>query len=332
MARLKFSLTSHKSLPMLITTNEISPTTVASIRSLLDALYTRIPLKLWMVTTVHNDEWTIVYTHNKGYAVEEGDVLPWRESFCCRMIKGEGPQFASRSDDCAAYVNAPIGSKVPIKAYIGVPLVDDQNQVMGTLCGIDPEPDVTGIQAGEALVRQTAALISRLIQMEMQVALQRKLANSWSNLALHDALTGLLNRRGWDALIHTATSTAKTNDILGVMVIDLNGLKLINDSQGHAKGDTILQKVASVLTESMRGQDAVARLGGDEFGLLLRCTDQQHIAQVVSRIVGAFEANNISAEIGYATTPPLPDLDSAYQDADLQMLKAKHQRRQQIAA
>ena len=317
---------------MLITTNEISPTTVASIRSLLDALYARIPLKLWMVTTVHQDDWTIVYTHNKGYAVVEGDVLPWRESFCCRMIKGEGPQFASRSDECAAYVNAPIGTKMPIKAYIGVPLIDDQNQVMGTLCGIDPEPDVTGIQAGEALVRQTAALISRLIQMEMQVALQRKLANSWSNLALHDALTGLLNRRGWDALIDNAMNTAMTNDILGVMVIDLSALKQINDSQGHQIGDKLLQRCASILTESMHGQDAVARLGGAEFAILLRCQHQSQVEQVVSRVIASMEANNIHAIVGYAVTSPQADLNSAFQEANLALLKNKHQQGQQVAA
>ncbi len=68
---------------------EVSLITVQSIRGLLEALYARIPLKLSMVTTVNDDEWTVVYAHDRGYNGDEGTVLSWQESFCCRMMRGD---------------------------------------------------------------------------------------------------------------------------------------------------------------------------------------------------------------------------------------------------
>ena len=280
---------------------EVSPYTVESIRGLLQSLYTRIPLKLWMVTTVRGDVWKIIYAHDNGYDVAEGGELSWRESLCCRMMQGVGPQFATCVEDCAAYVDAPIRAQMPIKAYIGVPLLDDHNHLIGTLCGIDPEPEVVGIRSGEALVRQTAALVSRLLVMEMQIAAQRSLALKWSDAAHRDGLTGLLNRRG----------------------CDLNDLKTVNDSSGHAAGDELIQRTADALTVSMRGQDVVARLGGDEFGILLSCDSVAMVDAVLARIEKELVAAGVSASTGFATVPPAASLEAAFAAADEMMFFRK---------
>ena len=81
--------------------------------------------------------------------------------------------------------------------------VHNPDQLVGTLCGIDPEPDVAGIRSGESLVRQTATLLSRLLATEAHVATQRMLATKWSDASHRQDLTGLLNRRGWDELMMT---------------------------------------------------------------------------------------------------------------------------------
>lgn len=317
---------------MNLSTASISPSTVESIRTLLAGLHARIPLKLWMVTTVDDDDWRVVFAHNKGYDVNEGQLMSWRESFCCRMMKGEGPQFAAHADECEAYVNAPIGRKIPIKAYIGVPLYDDANRFIGTMCGIDPEPDVVGIRAGEPLVRQTAALVGRLLSMEMQVAAQRTLARQWSDTAHRDALTGLLNRRGWDELLRT-TALAHDGELLGVIVVDLDGLKQVNDTEGHPAGDALIQAAANALTLSMRGQDVVARLGGDEFGVLMRCGGaeaREMVAVVVTRIGRELAGAKVAACIGHGSVPPLANVDAAFRAADQMMLEAKSARSAKI--
>jgi diguanylate cyclase (GGDEF)-like protein len=85
-----------------------------------------------------------------------------------------------------------------------------------------------------------------------------------------DELTGLLNR--W-ALVRVAlreiSRCGRTRGLIAVVMMDLDGLKSINDSLGHGCGDAVLQAVAGVLRETVRDQDAVARMGGDEFCILL---------------------------------------------------------------
>jgi PAS domain S-box-containing protein len=88
-------------------------------------------------------------------------------------------------------------------------------------------------------------------------------------LALHDGLTGLANRALFNDLIGRSIALAtRTGEARGVMVLDLNGFKLVNDSLGHDHGDELLQQVADRLRGVVRGADVVARLGGDEFGIL----------------------------------------------------------------
>ena len=86
----------------------------------------------------------------------------------------------------------------------------------------------------------------------------------------HDALTGLLNRAGLQSWLSVALAQARAEPSgLLVLVGDLDGFKQVNDSKGHAAGDSLLQEVARRLQSSVRSRDAVARIGGDEFVVVL---------------------------------------------------------------
>lgn len=93
-------------------------------------------------------------------------------------------------------------------------------------------------------------------------------------LADHDPLTGLLNRRSFRRELDSYVSfSARYGGQGAVMVIDIDGLKAVNDSHGHHTGDSLIRRVANVLRERVRGTDLVARLSGDEFALLVPQTD-----------------------------------------------------------
>ena len=93
-------------------------------------------------------------------------------------------------------------------------------------------------------------------------------------LADHDSLTGLLNRRRFRSELDQYVSfTARYGGRGAVMVIDIDGLKQVNDSLGHQAGDRLIRRVAEILRERVRATDLVARLSGDEFAVLMPQTD-----------------------------------------------------------
>ena len=101
-------------------------------------------------------------------------------------------------------------------------------------------------------------------------------------LSFHDHLTGLYNRRFYEAEL-ARLDTAR-NWPLTIVMGDVNGLKLINDSFGHASGDLLLQKTAAALTRGSRADDIIARIGGDEFVMLLPQTSAREAGQLIKRI------------------------------------------------
>lgn len=123
-------------------------------------------------------------------------------------------------------------------------------------------------------------------------------------LSYHDQLTGLYNRRYYEEELNRIDK--KRNLPLTLLLADVNGLKLINDSFGHDMGDELLKKVSEVIRSVCRGDEIIARLGGDEFVIILPKTDASGTEQIINRIKGILIeekvcAVNISISFGYGT-------------------------------
>lgn len=153
-------------------------------------------------------------------------------------------------------------------------------------------------------------------------------------LANHDPLTGLPNRLMFNERLQQALANAqRVGDLVGVLFVDLDRFKNVNDTLGHTIGDKLLQQVAARIGACVRGTDTVARLGGDEFALVLTNIQQPEDARVVAQkmldaLRPAFEVEGheiyVTASIGIACCPPSEDVaEMLLQHADVAMYSAK---------
>jgi diguanylate cyclase (GGDEF)-like protein len=184
-----------------------------------------------------------------------------------------------------------------------------------------PFETVEILQCANALARKwhMARALHAHVQTLEQMVESRTQALEAANrqlrhLATHDALTGLPNRVLLEDRFSQAVAIAKRQaGLFGLIVVDLDRFKPINDSFGHAAGDAVLREVAARLTGVVRGADTVARLGGDEFVVIVSPgSDRADVTRAAERIVEelrkpiqlADAAVYVTASVGCAFYPP----------------------------
>jgi diguanylate cyclase (GGDEF)-like protein/PAS domain S-box-containing protein len=153
-------------------------------------------------------------------------------------------------------------------------------------------------------------------------------------LATHDALTGIPNRAKFSRMLNLAIKSARRrNGKFAVLFIDLDRFKTINDSLGHALGDTLLKETAARLTQVLRSDEAVARLGGDEFVVLVEGVNEiEQVKTVAREILSAViqpidlmgQECRVTASIGISMySADGQDEQSLMKNADIAMYRAK---------
>jgi diguanylate cyclase (GGDEF)-like protein len=187
----------------------------------------------------------------------------------------------------------------------------------------------------------TAAVLVALIQYNKRELAQAE--HAARELASHDPLTGLLNRRAFEELVDGALLAVRKEPTatLSVLIIDLDNFKRVNDLHGHAAGDRLLKAIASALTSGARREDYVMRIGGDEFALVARGAGEagsraigERCVAVVDRAVAdtGFGHCGVSATVGYAVSPLHGEtLDALLEAADAALMRAKDRGKHLVA-
>jgi len=179
-----------------------------------------------------------------------------------------------------------------------------------------------------------AAAVSGHRQSEREL---RSLSVEMEQLALTDEMTGLRNRRGFLVLADQSLRMARRAKARCALVfIDLDGLKRINDTRGHAAGDTLITDAATILMHVFRESDVVARVGGDEFAVLALLDEHDGSKALNTRLHAAIEKFNaqavpsmrVSMSIGIEELSPQADtpLDVLLSRADRAMYEKKRRR------
>ncbi len=293
-------------------------------KAVLAFLRHRFGFGLWMVTRTQNDDWIVLQAEDHGYDVTPGATFKWADSFCSEMVKGNGPRIAPDSDFVPAYAAAPIGRAVPIRAYIGVPLTSVDGTLFGTLCAIDPARQPDALVDDQELIELLASMLSSILSAELKLSDEVRRSERFAVQALVDRITQLSNRRAWDQLLAKEEDRCRRyGHLAAVFVIDLDGLKLVNDTEGHSAGDALIAMAAEALREVAREADVVARLGGDEFGVIAVECDEEGANAFVARVRQAFAVRGINASIGVSMRRASTGLAAAWEEADTRMYSEK---------
>ena len=185
----------------------------------------------------------------------------------------------------------------------------------------------------------------RLIVLQaVDISERKRLENQLQHLADRDALTGLFSRRRFQEELEREVSRARRHGRPGaLMLLDLDGFKLVNDTFGHAAGDELLTRIGNALRNILRDSDVLARIGGDEFALILPDTDVAAARVVADKLIDAVrEYGSVSREgrraavtvsVGITPVSGGPALDAAKLliEADLAMYHAKESGKDRIA-
>jgi diguanylate cyclase (GGDEF)-like protein len=181
----------------------------------------------------------------------------------------------------------------------------------------------TGIHTDPTVVDETEELdaISRLCEVALRL-------DRLHYESLHDPLTGLYNRRGFDEHLGAAIGrSVRYGWSFGLVMLDLDGFKAINDKIGHQGGDAVLRQVGEQLRHGMRAGDIAARVGGDEFGLLLHIDGPNSIDAILERLHGSQgfgEAGEVTWTAGLAMCPDeASSVDELYRVADQRLYESK---------
>ncbi|MBP0443393.1 EAL domain-containing protein [Roseomonas sp. SSH11] len=247
---------------------------------------------------------------------------PRDNAFCTHAIMN--PDEVMVVPDLAAdprFQNNDLVTRDPsLRFYAGAPLRGSRGHAVGTLCVMDRVPrelTPTMVERLQDLARGVSAALSL-----------RQAIREVHRAARTDTLTGVCNRKGLEEILAEADPQR-----LGLLMIDLDGFKPINDTYGHAGGDRALAEVARRLRETVRARDTVARLGGDEFVVLLREVERPEAGlglanRIHSALADTFILNGsavpLRASIGFAATPwHASDISTLMERADAALYTAK---------
>ncbi|MDO5648655.1 sensor domain-containing diguanylate cyclase [Paracoccus sp. (in: a-proteobacteria)] len=220
------------------------------------------------------------------------------------------------------------------------PLVVEYVLDSADMAGLDPSIGPKGPQNFEGKVSALPYLVEGrrvVIWITRNVTEQMRQRDEITHQAHHDDLTGLLNRRAFLGCLASICDDGGQN---GLLLIDIDKFKDINDQMGHATGDRVLQQFGEFLKTRLRRRDHLSRLGGDEFAILVADTKCTELTSIAGRLVAESAAHvfgdpdrpiRLTISVGATMLSENADHNATMMRADSQLYAAKNQGRNSVS-
>jgi len=268
------------------------------------------------------------------YHVDEKDTNPGPrkngQGLTNYVIKTGQPLFISQADHIELVKQGKIKKSGTLYVnWLGVPLKTTENEVFGVL----------GVKTYKESIPYTEKDKDILSFVSNQVAMvirRKQDETRLKYLSFRDSLSGLYNRRYFEEEMRRMDKRRQGS--VGLIILDVDGLKLVNDMFGHDSGDLLLSNVAKLLKSCFRDQDIIARIGGDEYAILLHDADRETLEIACDRVKTRISQENVdkhhpplSLSIGFAVSndPNIP-MRELFKQADSNMYREKLNRGQNV--
>ncbi|MDQ1423356.1 MAG: hypothetical protein QOD72_854, partial [Acidimicrobiaceae bacterium] len=227
----------------------------------------------------------------------------------------------------------PLGVAVAASVVAGHETYEDERRYLR------PDGAIVWGQTHVTLVRNETGEPEYFFTQVQDITERKEMEAALAHQALHDALTGLPNRALLvDRVVHGLARSERRNKQLGVMFLDIDHFKVVNDTFGHTSGDQLLRIAASRISEAIRPGDTVARFGGDEFVIVCDDVSAVEAEQIAERVLETLsrpcmigdQAANVTASLGIAIADNAATPESLLRDADAAMYRAKERGRARI--
>lgn len=276
-----------------------SPAAEAAVRQ----LNRSVPgMDLWLATHVVDDRQIVVASAGAwAQTAVKGSSFSWQASFCALMVQ-RGPTVAYDIHEEPAFRGIARGPLAKVRAYLGVPLVRGEDELFGTLCAFAGSPRPASLGDGLPAVSLVGRLLGSILTGERTAHERSQEAAAAYALAQRDALTGLLNRRGWAELVaREGDRCVRYGTGASVLVVRADDLAEVPERSGHLVGEEVLHRLADVLSDVCPPCDAISRIERDQLAVLSVETDVLAARDLAARIDRRLRTERLSGSIGVAS-------------------------------
>ncbi|AZY49208.1 diguanylate cyclase [Bordetella avium] len=311
-------------------------------RPLLDMLSTVTDMESTYLTSIdlRQNRQRVDYARNAGdMQIPEGLEVSWSDTLCRRAL-AEGCMYTN--DVASRWGDSDAARALGIKTYLSAPVRAKDGHLLGTICAASASIKPMREDA-QAVIVLFSSLVASFIEREMLITQVQDANQQLRDFAMHDALTGLPNRRALFQALELMLSRARVKgETLLVGLMDLDGFKQVNDNYGHQVGDAFLRALGARVAGALRPDDVLGRLGGDEFLLLASGPQGREQAEQAARALqqrvqdassGDYALGGLTlpydgASVGVALIGPRDalDADQAVRLADARMYEVKRSR------